>query len=157
MSVKRPNRLSRVSLLTNSFTTFSRFRLSICSLWNFRSARELNLAGNIVDRSQVFRFLANENVLSAVALVAELTATSLMMFITLGIKIKSSLGRFCICFLSSSKHIQFSFWHITLNIRSSTTSWSTSRSPLYTHLTYSISFTMLLLDKDLSSSDSKFS
>ena len=157
MSVKRPNRLCRVSLLTNSFTIFSRFRLSICSLWNFRSATELTLAGNIVDRSQVFRFLANENVLSAVALVAELTATSLMMFITLGIKIKSSLGRLSICFLTSSKHIQFSFWHIALNIRSSTTSWWTSRSPLYKHFTYSISFTMLLLDKDLSSSDSKFS
>ena len=50
----------RVSLLTNSFTTFCRFRLSVRSLWNFRSIRELNLASKIVDRSQVFRFLANQ-------------------------------------------------------------------------------------------------
>ena len=92
--MKRPNRLSRVSLLTNSFTPFSRFRLSVRSLRNFRSARELDLAGNIVDRSQVFKYLANENVLSAVALVAGLTATSLMILISLGIKIKSSVGRF---------------------------------------------------------------
>ena len=74
--MKRPNRPSRVSLLTNSLTTFSRFTLSVRSMWNFRRARELNLAGNILDHSQVFRFLANENVLSAVALVARLTTGS---------------------------------------------------------------------------------
>ena len=111
MSVKRPNRLRRVSLLTNSFTTFSRFRMWKFSLWKFRSARELNLAGNIVDHSHVFRLLANKNVLSAVALVAGLTTTSLMILITLEIKITSSVVQFCICCLTSSKHIKFSFWH----------------------------------------------
>ena len=52
--------------------------------------------------------------LSAVALVAGLTATNLMIFKTLGIKTKSSAGWFCICCLKSSKHIKFSFWHIAL-------------------------------------------
>ena len=121
---------SRVSLLKNSFTTFSRFSLSVCSLWNFKSARDLNLTGNIVDRSQVFRFLANENILSAVALVAELTATSLMTLIMLGTKIKSSVGSFFICCLTSSKHLKCLFCYIAFNIWSSTTSWLTSRSPL---------------------------
>ena len=46
------------------------------------SARELNLAGNIVDHSHVFRLLANENVLSAVALVAGLTTTNVVILIT---------------------------------------------------------------------------
>ena len=94
---RETNRLSRVSLLTNLFTTFSRSMLSVHSLWNFRNARELNLAGNIVDCSQFFKLLANENILSAVVLVAGLTATSLMTLITLGIKIKSLVGRFGIC------------------------------------------------------------
>ena len=155
--MKRPNRPSRVSLLTNSPTTFSRFTLSVRSMGNFRRARELNLAGNILGHSQVFRFLANENVLSAVAFVARLRAASLMILITLGIKIKSSVVRFCICCLTSSKHIKLSFWHIALNIWSWTTSWSTSSSPLYGHFTLSISFAILSLDKDLSNSDSKFS
>ena len=69
----------------------------------------LDFAGNIVDHSQVFKFLANENVLSAVALGAGLTATSLMILMTLGINIKSLVGRFCICCLTFSKHIKFSF------------------------------------------------
>ena len=113
--MKRPDRLSQVSLLSNSLTTFRRFRLTVHCSWNFRSARELNLAGNIVDPSHVLRF---QNVLSAVALVTGLRATSLMILITLGIKTKSSVGRFCIC----CKHKKFSFWHINFNIWYSTNS-----------------------------------
>ena len=157
MSVKCPNRLSLVSLLTNSFTTFSRCRLSVRSLWKFRSARELNFAGNILDRRQVFKLLANESVLSAVVHATGLTVKGLMTLIMLGIKIKSSVGRFYICCFTFSKHTKFSFWHIAFNIWISKTSWSASRSPLYTHFTYSISYAMLSLNKDLSCSDSKFS
>ena len=86
MSIKRPNRDNQASLLRKLFTTFSTLGLSVHSLWNANSARQLNLAANIVDRIQVFRFHANENVPSPVALAVlpELTATSLWILITLG-------------------------------------------------------------------------
>ena len=85
-----------MSLLTKLFTTFSTLRLSVHSLRNAKSARELNLAASIVDPSQVFRFSANEIVLSAVAfaVLPELAATSLGILITLGIEINSIVRRF---------------------------------------------------------------
>ena len=45
--------------------------------------KEKTLKNFIVDRRQVFRFLASENILSPDALVAGLTATSLMILKTL--------------------------------------------------------------------------
>ena len=105
----------RVSLLTNSFTTFCRFRLSVRSLWNFRSIRELNLASKIVDRSQVFRFLANQKGSFSCSTYCSINSYKLNYNDNFGNqkkKKKSLVKRFCICCLTSSEHSKCSFWHI---------------------------------------------